>query len=175
MVLGASLPYVLFLWQERCNELLPDPATPSPPPMLNYDVYTDIKLVENFLKHPSFHLVSSRKEADILWLAEHFKNFKWELREFVHVWWGFINGCGVASSYFVVVVAAPLSQVRWWTNFLVKTSSLVKTSLQLLLSEEVMGRHPTGFLSPLTFFTSCQSWCTSTWKERKGLSVTVCS
>ena len=65
-----------FYLKERCNEEIPDPATPSPAPMLNYSVYTDMKLVETHLTLPSFHCVPSRKGADILWLGDHFKNFR---------------------------------------------------------------------------------------------------
>ncbi len=56
--------------------MLPDVATPSPAPMLNYNVFTDMKLLESHLNHPSFTLVSSREEADILWLSEHYKEFR---------------------------------------------------------------------------------------------------
>ena len=62
--------------QERCSEAIPDSALPAPPPMLNYSVYTDMKMVETHLTHPSFHFLHSKKDADILWLSEHFKNFR---------------------------------------------------------------------------------------------------
>ncbi len=49
--------------------------------MLNYSVYTDMKLVETHLTLPSFHCVPSRKGADILWLGDHFKEFRCVKRE----------------------------------------------------------------------------------------------
>eukprot|EP00124_Ichthyophonus_hoferi_P002972 Ihof_evm5s230 gene=Ihof_evmTU5s230 len=38
-------------------------------------VCTDLPLVTEYLKHPSFTLVDSEDEADVLWLAGHFRDF----------------------------------------------------------------------------------------------------
>ena len=39
-------------------------------------VYVEYEFIRNFLKSPRFQLVDSEQEADILWLATHFKNYK---------------------------------------------------------------------------------------------------
>lgn len=41
-----------------------------------YRVFTDVHQVEEFLTHPRFVLVDSREEADILWIRQHFKDFR---------------------------------------------------------------------------------------------------
>ena len=59
--------------------MLPDPTHATPPPAVKsqYIVYTDMKLVQMFLTHPSFKLTGSKKTADILWLSDHFKDFRY--------------------------------------------------------------------------------------------------
>ena len=62
---------------ERCTEDLPEEFPPPPPPLsFPLKVFTDIELVRKHLKHTHFQLVSSEEEADILWMYNHFKNFK---------------------------------------------------------------------------------------------------
>ena len=46
-------------------------------------VYTNMKLLQSYLTHPSFKLTGSRKEADILWLTDHFKDFRYART----AWW----------------------------------------------------------------------------------------
>ena len=41
-----------------------------------YRVYSDVEQVQEFLTHPRFILVDNREEADILWIREHFKDFR---------------------------------------------------------------------------------------------------
>ena len=41
-----------------------------------YRVFTDVVQVKDFLTHPRFVLVDNREDADILWLREHFKDFR---------------------------------------------------------------------------------------------------
>lgn len=41
-----------------------------------YRVFTDVEQVTDFLTHPRFVLVDSKEEADILWIREHFKDFR---------------------------------------------------------------------------------------------------
>ncbi|XP_064397711.1 tubulin--tyrosine ligase-like protein 12 isoform X2 [Halichondria panicea] len=62
---------------ERCNEDTLTSSTP-PPHKLSYTVHTDIKVVQLHLTIPEFKVQGgvSAGEADILWLAEHFKQFK---------------------------------------------------------------------------------------------------
>ena len=48
----------------------------TPPPRSSFKVFTDMELVRSFLTHPAFQLTSSREDADILWLTEHFKTFR---------------------------------------------------------------------------------------------------
>ena len=36
-----------------------------------------MELVKSFLIHPSFQIEHTRKKADILWLCDHFKKFRW--------------------------------------------------------------------------------------------------
>ncbi len=62
--------------QERCNEDTLTPSTPPPPHKHSYTVYTDIKVVQSYLTIPEFKMASCVEDADILWLAEHFKQFK---------------------------------------------------------------------------------------------------
>ena len=42
-----------------------------------YNVYTDVAVVAKSVKEPKFRLVENPEEADILWIAEHFKDFKY--------------------------------------------------------------------------------------------------
>lgn len=42
----------------------------------SYNVYTEIGVVAKSLKSPKFCLVEDRKQADILWLKDHFKDYK---------------------------------------------------------------------------------------------------
>ena len=60
----------------NCRNVLTSSFLP-PPPKPQYTIYTDIDLVKSFLTHPAFHISSSRKKADILWLCDHFKRFRW--------------------------------------------------------------------------------------------------
>ena len=62
----------------RFNESLPDanaivPELPIDRPILTYVEYG---FIQNFLKHPRFQLVDNKEDAEILWLASHFKDFK---------------------------------------------------------------------------------------------------
>ena len=41
-----------------------------------YRVFTDVQQVKEFLTHPRFVLVESKEEADILWIRQHFKDFR---------------------------------------------------------------------------------------------------
>ena len=41
-----------------------------------YCVFTDVQQVKEFLTHPRFVLVESKEEADILWIRQHFKDFR---------------------------------------------------------------------------------------------------
>ena len=41
-----------------------------------YRVFTDVVQVKDFLTHPRFVLVDNREDVDILWLREHFKDFR---------------------------------------------------------------------------------------------------
>lgn len=41
-----------------------------------YRVFTDVQQVTDFLTHPRFVLVDNGEEADILWIREHFKDFR---------------------------------------------------------------------------------------------------
>ncbi|XP_068745174.1 tubulin--tyrosine ligase-like protein 12 [Montipora capricornis] len=41
-----------------------------------YHVFTDVEQVRDFLTHPRFALVDNEKDADILWLRDHFKDFR---------------------------------------------------------------------------------------------------
>ena len=68
--------------QEWQGEIHPIPDKTEPSASLAsdsdkiYHVYTDVVQVKDFLTHPSFVLVDSREDADILWLREHFKDFR---------------------------------------------------------------------------------------------------
>lgn len=42
----------------------------------SYNVFTDLKVVAESVKEPRFHLVDNPDEADIIWQADHFKDFK---------------------------------------------------------------------------------------------------
>ena len=55
---------------------LPDCTNCRTPKDGIYRVYSDVKYVLNFLKHPKFELVDNREDADILWLMENFKDFR---------------------------------------------------------------------------------------------------
>jgi tubulin--tyrosine ligase-like protein 12 len=43
---------------------------------LKYNVYSDIELVNEYLKNENFIIVNSPDDADILWFAQEFKNFE---------------------------------------------------------------------------------------------------
>ncbi|KAL9984252.1 hypothetical protein ACROYT_G006525 [Oculina patagonica] len=65
-------------WQ---SEVYPNLEKTEPTPSTTnsdkiYRVYTDVHQVKNFLTHPRFVLVDNREEADILWIQEHFKDFR---------------------------------------------------------------------------------------------------
>ena len=68
--------------QEWQGEIHPIPDKTEPSASLAsdsdkiYRVYTDVVQVKGFLTHPRFVLVDSREDADILWLREHFKDFR---------------------------------------------------------------------------------------------------
>ena len=53
-----------------------EPAVSKPDSEKNYRVFTDVQEVKEFLTHPRFVLVDSREEADILWIRQHFKDFR---------------------------------------------------------------------------------------------------
>lgn len=53
-----------------------EPAVSNPDSEKNYRVFTDVQEVKKFLTHPRFVLVDSREEADILWIRQHFKDFR---------------------------------------------------------------------------------------------------
>lgn len=53
-----------------------EPAVSKPDSEKNYRVFTDVQEVKKFLTHPRFVLVHSREEADILWIRQHFKDFR---------------------------------------------------------------------------------------------------
>jgi tubulin--tyrosine ligase-like protein 12 len=69
----------------RSGETWPDPpsdtahsTTPptTPSSSLPLKVYSDIKLVRDHLKSPSFQIVSTPEEGDIFWLYSHYKDFR---------------------------------------------------------------------------------------------------
>lgn len=62
--------------QIRGGDELPDPIQADIPLQPQYKVYTDIEQVQSYLKHSSFQLVSSQEDADILWLYDHFEDFR---------------------------------------------------------------------------------------------------
>ena len=53
-----------------------EPAVSKSDSEKNYRVFTDVQEVKEFLTHPRFVLVDSREEADILWIRQHFKDFR---------------------------------------------------------------------------------------------------
>jgi len=67
-----------FFAQGREMESLPDPDAPHKPLPTDRKirVYAEYKHVVDNLKHPRFETVANPAEADILWLTEHFKDFK---------------------------------------------------------------------------------------------------
>ena len=68
------------LSQERSGETLPDhtlfAAHELAAAKTQFTVYTDMKLLQSFLTHPVFKLTTSKKTADILWISDHFKDFR---------------------------------------------------------------------------------------------------
>ena len=42
----------------------------------SYNVYTEIAVVAKSLKAPRYCLVEDPKQADIIWMKEHFKDYK---------------------------------------------------------------------------------------------------
>ena len=66
-----------FFAQGREMESLPDPDSHKPLPTdRRIRVYAEYKHVVDNLKHERFEVVANPKDADILWLTEHFKDFK---------------------------------------------------------------------------------------------------
>lgn len=65
-------------WQAEVNPTPEnmEPAVSKPGSEKNYRVFTDVQEVKEFLTHPRFVLVDSREEADILWIRQHFKDFR---------------------------------------------------------------------------------------------------
>lgn len=53
-----------------------EPTASKPDSGKIYRVFTDVQQVKEFLTHPRFVLVDSREEADILWIRQHFKDFR---------------------------------------------------------------------------------------------------
>lgn len=69
--------FVVPAMTERCKEDLPSPDVVAQPPSGPISmVYTDLTLVKSFLTHPAFSLTSTEEKAEILWLCEHFKQFR---------------------------------------------------------------------------------------------------
>lgn len=67
-------------WQNEKHPI-PDEENQTKPSLASdndkiYRVYTDVVQVTDFLTHPRFVLVDNRDDADILWLREHFKDFR---------------------------------------------------------------------------------------------------
>lgn len=53
-----------------------EPTASKPDNGKIYRVFTDVQQVKEFLTHPRFVLVDIREEADILWIRQHFKDFR---------------------------------------------------------------------------------------------------
>lgn len=68
--------YVLPEVEERCSEQMSVSPQIPVPPKTRYKVFTDLDLVRSFLTHPAFEITATAEEADILWLYEHFKDFR---------------------------------------------------------------------------------------------------
>ena len=78
-----SLTSLTTLYQERSGETLPDPtlfaAHELAAAKTQFTVYTDIRLLQSFLTHPAFKITTSKKTADILWISDHFKDFRYNI------------------------------------------------------------------------------------------------
>ncbi|XP_014671096.1 PREDICTED: tubulin--tyrosine ligase-like protein 12 isoform X2 [Priapulus caudatus] len=70
-----------FFAASRENETLPcedrlDKFSAVPPSDSKYKVFSNYSYVNDFLNHPRFEIVHNKDEADILWVREHFKDYK---------------------------------------------------------------------------------------------------
>ena len=76
---------LIFSFQQICpNESLPlaEPSAELSRLTLSDDrpvltVYTDIQQVSTYLKHAGFKVVDDQANADIWWLQEHFKDYRY--------------------------------------------------------------------------------------------------
>lgn len=74
--------FVVFLlsqdWQGEVYPTLENTESTASKPNSDriYHVFTDVQQVKEFLTHPRFVLVDNREEADILWIRQHFKDFR---------------------------------------------------------------------------------------------------
>lgn len=75
---GPPAPRLDFLRSGRKEETEPDPgaAVMDVPRHRKLRVYSDYGQVRQCLTHPSFELVDEEKDADVLWLNYHFKQYR---------------------------------------------------------------------------------------------------
>lgn len=67
-----------FLRSSRVEESLPDSSIDYPDLVKNrkLKVYSEYRVIRENLKHSAFEIVDNEKDADILWLNYHFKNYE---------------------------------------------------------------------------------------------------